>query len=83
MKLKTDLLAFKDKILTLSLWPIFGLAELCFKGMHWSTHARAKTALGNVMCKSARYVHYKATGQHPTEEIMKATEASRHRKRRS
>jgi hypothetical protein len=81
--IRSDILAFKDKMLTLPLWPLLGLAELCFKGMHWSTQARLKTAVGNILCKNARYIHFKATGQHPTEEIMKATEASRHRKRRS
>ncbi len=82
-RIKADFLALKDKTLTLFLFPLLGLAELCFKGMHWSTQARLKTAIGNAMCKNARYVHYKATGQHPTDVIMREAEASRHRKRRS
>lgn len=83
MKVTQDLLALKDKILTLCLWPSLGLAELTFKAMHWTTEARLKTAVGNMLCKSSRYVHFKHTGTHPIDEIMKDAAASRHRKKRS
>jgi hypothetical protein len=77
--LKT-LLAIKDKTLVALLPLPFIAAELIFKGMHWTTHARVKTAVANVMGSSARHVHYKATGKHPLEEIMKDAEKNRHRK---
>lgn len=83
MKTLQKLLALKDKILTICLWPSLGLAGLTFKAMHWTNQARLENTVGSMLCKHSRYVHYKNTGTHPIDEIMKDAEASRHRKKRS
>lgn len=79
-KYSADLTAIKDKFLVVILMGMFLAIELCFKSMHWTTHTRVKTAIGNQMGKYARWLHFNKTGKHPIEEIMKDNEKNRHKK---
>lgn len=77
-----DLIHIKDKILiTIGLYPLFFFLEAVFHSLHWTTHARLKSAVSVQLAQSSRKIHWKKTGNDPYEAAVREAEKQRHPKK--